>query len=96
MIKTHVCAASITISISLNNHQACGDVSHAAYMAWNESHIILIPVQANDSAYEFVGLSPQTEYNIIVVIINNDSFREFSKSAKTLVSKCTCIHVTTV
>lgn len=75
-------------------HQACGNVSHAAYMKWNETGTILIPAQANDSAYEFVGLSTQTEYDIFAVIIHNGNFREFNKSVKTLVSKRTNIHVT--
>ena len=74
-------------------HQACGNVSHAAYMKWNETGTILIPAQANDSAYEFVGLSTQTEYNIIVAVIHNDDFREFNKSVKTLVSKRTNIFI---
>ena len=93
-IGTHVCAASVAISISLNtySHPACGDVSHSAYMTWNESGTILIPIKVNDSVYEFTGLSTQTEYNMTVVIINNNNFRKFKKSVKTLVSKCTYMY----
>ena len=77
---------SITLSLTIYSHSACGAISHVNLISSGRT---ILPVTNNDSTYTFNGLSTNTRHNVIVTLINNASdFNVFSKSVKTLASRC--------
>ena len=79
-----VCITSITLSLTIYSHSACGAFSH--HVNLKSSGKTILPFSNNDSTYTFAKLAPNTSYNATVIVINDSDMsdsRVFSKLIKT-------------
>ena len=86
IIIDEACITSVTLSLSIYSHSACGGLSHHVNLILSGRAIS--PVSNNGSTYTFNGLATNTRHNVTVTLINNASdINVFSESVKTLASR---------
>ena len=66
-----VCVTSITLSLTINSHSACGAFS--LYVNLMLSDKAISPVYNNSLTYTFNGLTANTLYGAIVTVINDSN-----------------------
>lgn len=84
------CISSVTISLIINNHPACGIVSQTVVLHLNKT-VVLLPVSDRDAPeYKFDRLNGNAMYDITIKVTynNNTNSRIFVRSVKTLGQKC--------
>ena len=76
-----VCVTSVTISLTIRSHSACGAFSNLVNLV--SSNGTILSVSSNDSTYTFDRLTANTSYTVIVTVINgsnpsdSQTFNEF-------------------
>ena len=78
-----VCITSITLSLTIYSHSACGAFPLVNLMSSNG---VILPVSNNDYTYTFNGLAANISYNVTITVIYNNGtsdFQVFSKLIKT-------------
>ena len=91
--EDEICTTSITISLNIYSHPACGDVSHQVSISGN---VIIYPDTIGGSKYTVYELQSDTSYNITVTLTYKSGSKSVTKSVRTNPSKCKSCNYSTI